>query len=265
MNIFSQVDFIKISQIFISISVLVQSIEILFLTLNINKKSFHPLINSWSWQNLKADFTFLSPFIQKILRKCFDEYFLFLIVGQIFFCLGLIFFGNFLFLCGIFIFNFIVCLRFRGSFNGGSDSMTFVVLIGLGITELRSIHPIFLDLGALYIAFQSVMSYFIAGIVKFKNSQWRSGFALSIFTTCSAYELPIRFKSIGTNKKLMMVLSWLIILWESSTPLWLVSKPSALIFIMIALFFHLSNFIFFGLNRFVFAWIASYPAILHFV
>jgi hypothetical protein len=56
--------------------------------------------------------------------------------------------------------------------------------------------------------------------------------------------------------------SWTFILWECAAPLALLDTRLAVVFCAIAALFHFLVFWFFGLNRFFWAWVASFPAIL---
>jgi hypothetical protein len=56
--------------------------------------------------------------------------------------------------------------------------------------------------------------------------------------------------------------AWAFIVWECCAPLALVSPELATAFCAVAGVFHFLVFWFFGLNRFFWAWLASFPAIL---
>ena len=56
--------------------------------------------------------------------------------------------------------------------------------------------------------------------------------------------------------------AWTFILWECAAPLALLDTRLALVFCCIAALFHFLVFWFFGLNRFFWAWLASFPAIV---
>jgi hypothetical protein len=60
-----------------------------------------------------------------------------------------------------------------------------------------------------------------------------------------------------------MLCSWGFILWECAVPVALVGPGFALAFCAVALVFHLLVFRFFGLNRFVWAWLVSFPAMMY--
>jgi hypothetical protein len=56
--------------------------------------------------------------------------------------------------------------------------------------------------------------------------------------------------------------AWAFIGWECAAPLALLDPMVAFVFCAIALLFHFLVFWFFGLNRFFWAWIVTFPAIL---
>ena len=164
----------------------------------------------------------------------------------------------FLFLSGLFI-----LLRWRGAFNGGSDFMTMVVMTGCVIAySVGAFEGMDLGFkaGLIFIAIQSSTSYFISGGVKLLSPEWRNGRALPLFLNGGVYgplsvHSPYWFAAVGS------LVSWGFILWECSIPLALLSLPNALLFCVAGLLFHGLVFWYFGLNRFVFAWLSSYPAL----
>ena len=63
-----------------------------------------------------------------------------------------------------FIFSVLILFRFKGIFNGGSDYMTTLTLIGLSMGLILKIMRHGFYYAVVFIAAQSVTSYFIAGI-----------------------------------------------------------------------------------------------------
>ena len=59
-------------------------------------------------------------------------------------------------------------------------------------------------------------------------------------------------------------MGWAVMVFELVFPLALFSQPALFIALGLAMLFHLANAYFFGLNRFVFAWLAAYPSLLWF-
>jgi hypothetical protein len=157
-----------------------------------------------------------------------------------------------------------ILIRWRGAFNGGSDFMTLVVLIGLLIGAFGSFagYP---DLGwragILFIAIHAASSYFISGGVKLLNPEWRSGEALGLFLDSGIYG-PLSPKSVFWKRPVAIVCSWAFILWELAVPLAFAHPLFAIVYCGAGLVFHFLVFWYFGLNRFFFAWLATYPAMI---
>ena len=72
----------------------------------------------------------------------------------------------------------LITLRTRGPLCGGSDSMFFQVQLGLWVAALGMFHPALPGAGLAWIAAQSVLSYFLAGLGKLRHAGWRNGSAL---------------------------------------------------------------------------------------
>lgn len=164
----------------------------------------------------------------------------------------------------LFVSNLAVLIRWRGAFNGGSDFMTLVVLTGLLISQWLA----FWDEPELgwracfwYITIQSMTSYFVSGAVKLLRPEWRNGSAMTIFLNAAIHG-PLQEKHLLRKPGLAAIGSWTFILWECAAPLALLDTRLAMVFCAIAALFHFLVFWFFGLNRFFWAWVASFPAIL---
>lgn len=155
-------------------------------------------------------------------------------------------------------------IRWRGAFNGGSDFMTQVVLTGMLLAHLltaMAFGPLAWAIGLGWIAVNATTSYVIAGWVKWLQPQWRDGTALPVFLD-SGLHGPLPAQSIWRRPWVAKLAAWSFMGWEATFPLAFVSVELAMVECAIALFFHLLVFRFFGLNRFVWAWLASYPAII---
>lgn len=152
-----------------------------------------------------------------------------------------------------------IAARWRGTFNGASDSMTFHVL---GALLLARVYPTAQTLSLIYIGLQVTLSYFVAGLSKLFLPSWRSGFALKEFLLRSNAAQPrTLFQRLTGSPQVLLALSWGVILFECLFPLLWIWAPLRPMFIGLGLLFHLANFYAFGLNRFVFAWLAAYPAL----
>ncbi len=160
--------------------------------------------------------------------------------------------------------NLLILIRWRGAFNGGSDFMTLVVLTGLLISQVVGAFghvQLGWQAGFWYIAIQSITSYFMSGAVKLLRREWRNGSAMTIFLNGAIYG-PLSATHPLRNKWLAMLGSWGFVVWEILFPLSLIDPRLAALLCAVAALFHLLVFWCFGLNRFFWAWLCSFPAII---
>lgn len=156
--------------------------------------------------------------------------------------------------------------RFGGPLGGGSDSMFFQVQIGLLIASFGQANPILTKVGLGWIAAQSVSSYFLAGMAKLRNHQWRSGVALgNLLRSNGPFVVFAPARKLANSKSLCLVLSCMLILLEITFPaVLLLPWEGKLAMLSAGLLFHIANAAVLGLNRFIWAWAATYPALLYF-
>lgn len=153
--------------------------------------------------------------------------------------------------------------RFQGPYNGGSDRLRLLVLACVGVSHLVPGDEMpRVALG--YLAVQVVLSYGMAGWVKLLNPDWRSGHALRDVLEFSVYPVSRALRAWASAVPTLRALSWTVIAFELAFPLALLHPTALRGALLIALAFHLGNACAFGLNRFVWAWLASYPFLLWF-
>lgn len=164
------------------------------------------------------------------------------------------------------IFPLVMCAwrfyDYRGVFNGGSDYMTFIVLFASTVYAIFPKSEFAMNFCFWYVGLQLVLSYFVAGVVKIKNKKWRNGVALNEFLNQTNYSIPDFFKKISNNFRLIFSASWFVMIFECLFPLVFLSSKLAISMLIVAFTFHVMNYFVFGLNRFVFSWLAAYPALL---
>ncbi len=153
--------------------------------------------------------------------------------------------------------------RFQGPYNGGSDRMSLLILICLGLVYLAPTLR-WKEIAFGYLALQLVLSYLISGWVKLINSDWRNGKALADVFQFSAYPVSENLRNLSQHPNLLYYASWAVILFELMFPFALFSATSLVIALFIAAVFHFANACLFGLNRFFWIWISSYPSLLWF-
>jgi hypothetical protein len=164
----------------------------------------------------------------------------------------------------LFVGNLLILIRWRGAFNGGSDFLTLVVLTGLLISQVVGAlgnAQLGWQAGFWYIAIQAITSYFMSGAVKLLRREWRNGSAMTIFLNGAIYG-PLSATHPLRNKWLTLMGSWGFIVWEILFPFSLLDPRLAAVFCAVAALFHFLVFWFFGLNRFFWAWMCSFPAII---
>lgn len=165
----------------------------------------------------------------------------------------------------LFAMALLLLLRWRGAFNGGSDFMTLVGLTGLllahALGPFTSAETAW-HVALWYVTVHSLSSYFVSGWVKLMRPEWRSGRALTVFLDNGVYG-PLPADSIFRSPRLAMLCSWSFTVWEGLFPLALLDVRLAALMCATAVAFHFMVFWFFGLNRFFWAWLSTFPAILY--
>ena len=165
----------------------------------------------------------------------------------------------------LFASQIVILIRWRGAFNGGSDFMTVVSLTGLMIAHWARlfVDPVLAwQAGLVYVCIHAMTSYFISGAIKLFSPEWRRGIALPYFLDGGLHG-PLPADSVFRRREVAILCSWAFILWECAVPLVLLGPRFAIAFCTVATLFHFLVFVFFGLNRFVWTWMASYPAIIY--
>lgn len=242
-----------------AVSLLVQAFEFWRL------RSAHGPEGVWQWSIQRQDLVFAPRVVRAFFDTLFAPHFhaVHLVVRML--LATSLFWGSSLFSSTLlFLSTICVLVRWRGSFNGGSDFMTLVVLSGLLLTHLLAVWmPLEVSWrgGLWYVTIQSLTSYFISGAIKLQHRPWRTGSALRLFLDTAIFG-PLATRSVWHRAGLAAWASWSFILWECSAPLALLSTASALIFCALAAVFHGLVFWYFGLNRFFWAWAATFPAII---
>lgn len=151
--------------------------------------------------------------------------------------------------------------RYDGPYNGGSDRMTLLILACLAGARLLP-GPLAAETAFGYLALQAVLSYVVSGWVKIRNPDWRSGRALRDVFAVSAYPVSRVLRRWARRPRLLAAAGWAVMLFELGFPLALADPRLMAAALVVGAGFHLANALLFGLNRFLWIWIASYPALI---
>jgi uncharacterized membrane protein len=155
--------------------------------------------------------------------------------------------------------TFLISIRFRGTYNGGSDAMLLVVLLALAVARTdERLAPAALG----YAAAQLILSYAVSGFAKLREPRWRDGTAMDLLVRLPQYGVPPRLIALLTGAR---AASFAMLAFECAFPIALVDPRVCVVVLGIAGVFHVVNAVVFGLNRFLWAWLAAFPALLFWV
>jgi len=170
------------------------------------------------------------------------------------------------FLYGLaFMLHSLVAIRSSYSLDGAYQ-MYMMLLLGLFASSLFSFESNLAYLALGFIGAELILSYFIAGFSKLLSPVWRSGYALYAVFSTRTYGSVFIYNLLRKHKLIASILGWVVILFEVSFFLILFVSPHyAVFFLLLGFGFHLFNAIFMGLNDFLIAFPATYPALLFLV
>jgi hypothetical protein len=236
-------------------SVALQTVELLAVRTSLSERGV------WRFSTLAAELSELPRPLAWLLRCLSYRAFLVLLAAQLAACVWLLARGPSPVLLVPLATTLLICVRFRGSFNGGSDAMTVLVLLGLSAGALFPSRPRAALGGLGYIALQTTLSYAAAGVIKLQQPSWRRGHALASFFELPRYGAPAAARALAARPALGRAAAWGVLAFECAFPLALLGPQLCGPFLALALGFHLLNSALFGLNRFLWAWAAAYPAV----
>jgi hypothetical protein len=145
----------------------------------------------------------------------------------------------------------------------GSDQMSLITFVAVAIHRLFPGDVHIAQASLWFIAIQGCLSYTVAGIAKVTSPVWRSGEAVRRIFGTRTYGSIRSAALVSDRDGLCLALSWMVMLFECSFPLALVSGETGfMVFAVIGILFHISNAVIMGLNTFVWAFVATYPAML---
>lgn len=149
--------------------------------------------------------------------------------------------------------------------NDGADQMLLLVLIPCAAARLVGTERA-LEYAIWFVAAQCCLAYVTSGLGKLAGRSWRDGTGLVGVLGTATYGVPRLAALLRRHPALALALSWSVILSEVLFPLvFVVPDPVALAMLAGGLSFHLGSAAVMGLNAFVWAFGAAYPAIAYLV
>ncbi|NGO43243.1 alpha/beta fold hydrolase [Streptomyces ureilyticus] len=146
----------------------------------------------------------------------------------------------------------------------GSDHFAFINYAGSLLEKLFPHDRRAREAAAAFIAAHSCFSYFTAGVSKLVSPAWRDGSAIPQIFRTGTYGDPDLYEFVRDRPWACKALAWTTIVGETAFPLALVApKPVSRGILGMGLSFHVANARFMGLNRFVWSFAGTYPAVDH--
>jgi hypothetical protein len=147
--------------------------------------------------------------------------------------------------------------------EGGDGQLALIALSAVSITTLVCDSSVD-HAGLIFIAFQLSLAYFVSGIHKLRSEVWRSGRAMSTIMATQTFGTPSFGEWLAQRRIIALFMSWSVILWEVTFPVALIAPASiSVAYLICGCLFHISVAVLMGLNRFVWAFGALYPAIVY--
>ncbi|HLI07182.1 MAG TPA: hypothetical protein VKV40_11495 [Ktedonobacteraceae bacterium] len=143
----------------------------------------------------------------------------------------------------------------------GADQMFVIIFSALALTYAFNTTVIFTAC-LWFLAIQSCLSYATAGIAKITSPIWRSGQALPAIMATRGFGYYSFSVWLRKHPRFTKVLTWGTMGLEMLFPLALLGPQwLTLVWLLCGFGFHISNAILMRLNRFIWAFAATYPAI----
>jgi hypothetical protein len=167
--------------------------------------------------------------------------------------------------CSVFLAASNVLLQLRTNYGAdGSDHVNIVVCAALAASKFFPNDEKARTACTAFIAGQSVISYFAAGLAKVISPYWRDGSGMQGIFRTKTYGQKHVGELLRDYPLLAKAAGWGVWAGELAFPLVLVApKPIALGLLGTGVSFHAGNAAFMGLNRFLWAFSATYPAVAH--
>ena len=152
---------------------------------------------------------------------------------------------------------------FRQSYGSdGSDQIVFLTSACTTLARLPGLPAVERERALDFIGAQSLMSYTVAGAAKTISPQWRDGSALPGIMRTQTYGDAWLYRILKDRPWLCRAMCWTVIAVETGAPLMLLAPPPVRRgYLAVLGGFHVANARHMGLNRFLWAFVGTYPAV----
>lgn len=144
----------------------------------------------------------------------------------------------------------------------GSDQMMLVVLVACLLGRIGS-DAVSVRAAVTFLAAELSLAYAVAGFAKASSRHWRSGVAFSVIAQTRMYGQPAVARLVRDHPSMGTAAGWSVVVWESLAFVALTApRPLLLALLVAGLGFHAGCAVVMGLNRFIWAFVAGYPALV---
>jgi hypothetical protein len=149
--------------------------------------------------------------------------------------------------------------------NNGADQLANIILISVSIAMLGSSGSAVVFLSIIFIACQSQLSYITSGLFKLLEAGWRDGSNLQGILATATFGHPTLKRFLDpTAPRSYVVASYVVMVGELILGFSFCFPPSVCLGLLACgMLFHVSVAMIMGLNTFVWAFAATYPAIYY--
>jgi hypothetical protein len=163
---------------------------------------------------------------------------------------------------GLLVLTFLACLRVPLT-KGADAQLTLITYSAMALT-LVSDTPVTASYCLYFLTLQLCFAYFAAGFHKLRSPYWRSGAALPGLLSARLFGFPALGAWLDRHGLVAWCGSWAAIVWEVSFPVVLIApREVGLIYFGCGVLFHLATAFTMGLNKFIWAFLALYPAAVY--
>jgi hypothetical protein len=153
-------------------------------------------------------------------------------------------------------------VRVGGLGIGGADHMFLVVCGASWLATVVAGDRRAAEAGLWFIAAQACLAYLVAGVTKLASPTWRSGRALHLVAATRSHGCLALRRCLAAAPWLARPACWGVMVWECAFPLVLLApEPARLAILASGVLMHVALALVMGLNTFVWAFPATYPAV----
>jgi hypothetical protein len=150
------------------------------------------------------------------------------------------------------------------SITQGADSQLLAITYSAMALTLLSDTPVVASYCLYFLTLQLCCAYFAAGFHKVRSPAWRDGSALPGILSARVFGFPALGVWLGRHRWLWRPLAWGLVLWEVSFPVILIApREVCWFYLACGVLFHLGTAFTMGLNKFIWAFFALYPAAIY--